>query len=212
MQAIRDTFLETSRASHQLLESGEVARHWQDPSALKQWAVSGLAGHLARAALAVETYLDAPEPDEKLVSPATYYTVAVEGDDDLNSELHRGIRARGDETAAAGHDDLIEKHDACIQRLVLRLPQESDDRKVRVWKDMALVLDDYLITRILEMVVHIDDLAVSVNVEPPAIPQRATDLTIATLIDIARLKHGDQAVVRALTRRERDTINALRVF
>ena len=212
MQAIRDTFLETSRASHQLLESREVARHWEKPSALEQWAVSGLAGHLARAALAVETYLDAPEPDERLVSPATYYSAALEGDDDINSELHRGIRARGDEAASAGYHSLVEEHDACIQRLVIRLPQESNDRKVRVWKDMAFVLDDYLITRILEMVVHIDDLSVSIDVDPPAIPQRATDLTIAALIDIARLKHGDQAVVRALTRRERDTINALRVL
>jgi hypothetical protein len=209
---IQDTFLETSRASNELLSSNELARRWNQPSALDQWAVKGLAGHLARATIAVEKYLDAPEPSEDPVTPAAYYSAALEGDDDLDSELHRSIRARGDDTAAGGHQALVTEHADSIQRLVLRLPQESAGRKVRVWKDFVLTLDDYLITRILEMVVHVDDLAVSLGLETPALPQRATDLTIATLVDIARLKHGDQAVMRALARRERDPINALRVF
>jgi hypothetical protein len=111
-----------------------------------------------------------------------------------------------------GHEALLEQHDATLQRLIIRLPQEPEDREIQVWRDMVLTLDDYLVTRILEMVVHIDDLAVSLEIEPPAIPQRAIDLTIATLVDVARHKHGDQAVLRAMTRRERDTLNALRVF
>jgi hypothetical protein len=35
---------------------------------------------------------------------------------------------------------------------------------------------------------------------------------ISTLVQIARLRHGDMAVLRALTRRERDLVQALRVF
>ena len=35
---------------------------------------------------------------------------------------------------------------------------------------------------------------------------------ITTLVEVARLRHGDAAVVRALSRRERDTAEALRVI
>jgi hypothetical protein len=40
----------------------------------------------------------------------------------------------------------------------------------------------------------------------------ATGLVIATLVEVARIRHGDAATIRALTRRERDTVDALRVL
>jgi hypothetical protein len=40
----------------------------------------------------------------------------------------------------------------------------------------------------------------------------AMTLTIHELVEMARLFRGDLAVVRALSRRERDAINALRVI
>ncbi len=38
------------------------------------------------------------------------------------------------------------------------------------------------------------------------------DLAIEALVDVARVRHGDLAVLRALTRRERDSSEALRVL
>jgi hypothetical protein len=35
---------------------------------------------------------------------------------------------------------------------------------------------------------------------------------IDTLVEVARLRHGDTAVLRALARRERDSVAALRVM
>ena len=60
--------------------------------------------------------------------------------------------------------------------------------------------------------VHGDDLAVSLGVDPPLLPPAATGLVIATLVEVARIRHGDIAVVRALARRERDAVDALRVI
>ncbi len=37
-------------------------------------------------------------------------------------------------------------------------------------------------------------------------------MVIGTLVDVARFRHGDVAVLHALTRRERDSIGALRIF
>jgi hypothetical protein len=64
----------------------------------------------------------------------------------------------------------------------------------------------------VELVVHIDDLAVSVGRPTPDLPATATACTIGCLLEIARTRHGDLAVVRALSRRERDPISALRVL
>ena len=75
-----------------------------------------------------------------------------------------------------------------------------------------MTLDDYLVTRLIELVVHTDDLAVSLDVAAPPIPAAATGLVITTLVEVARIRHGDTAVLRALTRRERDAVAALRVL
>jgi hypothetical protein len=64
----------------------------------------------------------------------------------------------------------------------------------------------------MECVVHIDDLAASAAIETPTLPPFAVNVTIEALIEIARAHRGDLAVVRALSRRERDTVDALRVI
>ncbi len=55
-------------------------------------------------------------------------------------------------------------------------------------------------------------LAVSLHLDLPDLPVEAAGLAITTLVDVARLRHGDLAVLRALTRRERDAASALRVL
>jgi hypothetical protein len=72
-------------------------------------------------------------------------------------------------------------------------------------------LDDYLQTRLVEIVVHDDDLAMSVGL-PTNIPAEAISLAVDHLFAVARLQHGDLAVLRAFARRERDESQALRVF
>ena len=73
-------------------------------------------------------------------------------------------------------------------------------------------MDALLETRLTEFIVHCDDLSLSVGRPMPEFPREAYDISIATLIDIARRFRGDLAVVRAMTRRERDDVDALRVL
>lgn len=211
LSPVARTFLDAGRVAARLLAAPEVARAWDGPSALPEFTVRGLAGHLLRATGSVEAYLDRAEPGGEPVGAAEYYVQAV-GEPDVDSEVHRAIRQRGEEQAAGGHGAVAAEAHAVLDRLAARLEAEPSERSVRAYKDIVLRLDDYLVTRLIELVVHVDDLAVSVGLPVPALPREATSLAIAALVEVARLKHGDLAVLRALARRERDEAEALRVL
>lgn len=211
MPGIRKTFIQCSRAARELAGRAQVAERWDTPSALERWNVSGLTAHLARATTAVEGYLDAEAaPEGEPISTARYYELVL--DRDLDSDLNVGVRQRGDEMAAEGLPALLRLWDSTLVRLEERLPYEAASRKVRVIDDLVLRLDDYLVARMIEMLVHSDDVAVSVGADLPTFPAAAWDLVIGTLVQVARLHRGDLAVLRALARRERDDVEALRVL
>ena len=63
-------------------------------------------------------------------------------------------------------------------------------------------LSAYLATRVVELLVHADDLATSIGIDTPSAPV-ALDIAIPMMCEASRLVHGDWAVLRTLTRRER---------
>ena len=85
-----------------------------------------------------------------------------------------GIRAAAERNGAAG-PALVEHVQAAIVALRQRLDAEPADRTVSPpagpW---ALTLDDFLVTRMMEIAVHSDDLACSVELDTPGL--RATVL------------------------------------
>jgi hypothetical protein len=177
--------------------------------------VRGLAGHLLRAMTSVEGYLDHPDPaggGRDVLCAARYYATVLGAETDIHSDLHRSVRQRGVEAAPGRADDFAFQWGETAGALVVRLVREPADRLVEVYGGLVLTLDEYLVTRLVELVVHGDDLATSIGVAPPAVSPAATGLVIATLVDVARLRHGDTGVVRALARRERDAVGALRVI
>jgi len=218
MTDIRALFLETALAAQTLLFEPALARRFDEPSVLAEFPIRGLAGHFLRALTSVEGYLDRPEPAARpgsevaAVSPAEYYAAVVAAGNDIGSEGQRAIRQRGFEAAPGTAGELALAWSEATARLDERLEREAAGRRVGVFGDMVLTLDDYLVTRLVELVVHADDLAASLAVTPPPLPAAATGLVIATLVEVARIRHGDAAVLRALARRERDAVEALRVL
>ncbi|HEU4481316.1 MAG TPA: maleylpyruvate isomerase N-terminal domain-containing protein [Actinomycetota bacterium] len=214
MDQVRVLFLDASRLVLSLLRRDEVARAWDEPSVLREFSVRGLCGHLFRATGSVLAYLDRSEPETDPISAPKYYAAAIgePGPIDLGSDLHRAIRARGDEAAAAGHGALVSSFTSTIADLAERLEREPARRKVEVFKGLVLLLDDYLVTRLVELTVHADDLAQTLGSDAPVFPAGVYDLVFDCLLGVARLRHGDPAVLRALTRRERDAVEALRVL
>jgi hypothetical protein len=209
---VRTAFLDAADLAARVLALPEVARFWDAPSALRLLSVRGLAGHLVRGATTVEVSLDRPEPGGPPISAAEYYARALPEEEDITTPIHTAIRERGEEQAAAGPQRLAEDAAAACARLRERLAAEPVGRLMSVYQGTVIRLEDYLRTRLVELTLHVDDLCVSVGVPTPEMPAAATSVAIETLLDVARLRHGDVGVLRALARRERDPAEALRVI
>lgn len=209
-QPVRRCFLEALAAVRPLLASPHLALRWDQPSALPDFSVRGLAGHVVRAAVTVDLYLDRPEPTGcKPISVGAYYATL---DPDIASSFNMAVRRRGEELAAGGPAALVTELDRLAARLVERLSREREDRLISVVGDAVMRLDEYLVTRIVELTIHADDLALSLGLDYPSLPRKGLDITFTAVLAIARYGHGDVAVLRALTRRERDSGTVLPVF
>lgn len=206
---VRTAFLAAASVAVDLIGRKDVGDRWQDPSALEGYDVGPLAGHLARALLTVHWYLDMPEPDPPTITAAEYFATVGRGGATPEDEAQ--VRARGAEAAKGGWARLYLDAGRALDHLTERLAPQPAERRIPAL-GRALLLDEYLRTRIVELVVHVDDLARSLQVAVPALPLGATHLAIEVLVDTARVRHGERAVLHALTRRELDVVEALRVL
>ncbi|PRX46132.1 mycothiol maleylpyruvate isomerase-like protein [Prauserella shujinwangii] len=204
MAGTREDFLDTARAAGALLREPAVAAAWPEPSALPKLSVGGLAGHLAYQVLALPPLLSSPLPAEETVSLLGHYErvewIGADLDDDVNVRIRHG----GEDAAADGAAALADRFDAAVGDLAGRLPGVAD-RPVRLslWGPWSLRLDDLLVTRMMELAVHSDDLAVSVGLPGPALPPGAVERVVGLLSRLAVRRHGPTAVLRALSRAER---------
>ena len=71
------------------------------------------------------------------------------------------------------------------------------------WQGWSLTASDFLLTRMMEIVVHSDDLAASVGVETPTFPDDVVTPVLDLLTGLAVRRHGGTALVRVLTRPQR---------
>ncbi len=208
---IRTTFLTCSHAARTAIAAREVAPRWDDPSVLEHMSVADLAGHLARGVFTVRQYLAGPPPHgDATVTPGEYFAhtpLTSDVDDELNTQIRERARAE----ASEGHAALLTRLDDAIERITEALSHEPGTRTVAVIGGTVMLLDDYLVARVVELVVHLDDLAVTLGTDA-AIPADALDVALGCLLDVARARHGDIAVLRALARRERAAADVFPVF
>jgi hypothetical protein len=217
MKELQRTYLDLLGITRRLLASPEIEACWDQPSALLEYRTSALAGHLVEcAAVRVINGLDAPAPTQVEPLSTTAFWVwglNLPGWDDHYSEVHVWLREAGQQQVAGGYRAFLEDFDRIIHVLTDRLQTAPDDRLLSILGGQVVTrLDEYLKSRVIECVVHIDDLAASAGLPTPIMPGSAMRVTIYELIEIARAHRGDLAIVRALSRRERDSINALRVL
>jgi hypothetical protein len=203
-QMMRKAYVDAAATAALLLRDPAVGASWAAPSALEKWSVGGLAGHLARQIVHLPYELDQPVPDGRPISLLDHFARSQWAVGDIEDAANTGIRHRGDREAADGAGVLIARTDDVLAELRSRLPSEAHDRLVHLpggpW---SLSLDDFLTTRLLEIVVHCDDLAVSVGVGTPPLPQQAVDVVLGLLCQLASRRHGPIALLRALSRAER---------
>ena len=203
-QSIRQAYLDAASTAADLLAAPAVARAWSQPSALEKMSVGGLAAHLGLQVLNVRVALAVDVPDEPPVGLLDHYARVAWLGADLDSEANSGIRAGSEDQAAAGAAALVTRVRAEVDHLRSRLAAEPAGRVVRIpWTGWSLTLDDLLVTRMMEIAVHADDLAVSVDVEPPRLPDAVLDPVLSLLTRLSARRHGPTAVLRALSRAER---------
>ena len=203
--------MSSARTVVDLVLSAPVRDRWQDESACEGMSVGGLAHHTA-AQLDTLVSLYAAAPDSSApISALDHYRRAAWANSGLGDEANVEIRTGADEQAAGGPEGLTPRTARALEALPAALAGVEDDDPVLVpWQGWSLTAHDLAVTRLMEMVVHADDLAASVGVETPAFPAEAVRLVVELLAGVATDRHGQVAVVRALSRPQRapDSVSA----
>ncbi len=201
-----ESYLVAAQSAVTLLADHAVARRWDEPSALPQMSVGALAVHLGSEVLLVRQALTDPavRADERPIPLLEHYTRSAWVGADLDDDVNVSIRENARSLAGAGHRATLDGVQVALDEVARLLAEEVEPQAVRMpgW-DWALSFEDFLVTRMMEITVHSDDLAVSVDVEPPALPVSVLEPVLSLLVGVAVLRHGQAAVVRALSRAER---------
>lgn len=194
-----ELYLEGAEAVFEAVASDVVGRAWDEPSVLERQSVGSVAGHVARGGIwLVGEYLAGGEPAGPVdfESAGQYFAAFAEraGADD-----HRAIRDRGAAVAAEGQAAVVSKARGALDALRTDLTALGPDRLVSVMAGLSMRLGDYLGTRIVEQVVHLDDLGRSVGREWAA-PEASVALALEIGVDVGTQRRGSAAMMRALFR------------
>lgn len=197
---MRNQFLLGANVVLEAVTDPRVVAAWDDDSVLEGQSVGSLASHLARgSAWVVLEYLaaDVATTEINFETAAEYFAVLL---DSMTDADHESIRQRGADVAQAGPIQMGKKLATKLDELSASLASQPTDRLVSVYGGSVMRLDDYLWTRIVEQVVHLDDLARSLDIEPWVNPPDAESLVISCGAEIGRQRRGGAAMIRSLFR------------
>lgn len=210
-QSERDRFLAGARVAGEMATRPEVAARWSAESACAGMSVGALACHLASQLDTAVRLVGAGPSDQPPIRLAEHYARAAWVREGPDGEANAGIRDGSEDQAAAGAGALA----ALVSDRLEELPgvlaaAESDDSVLIPWQGWSLTAHDFLVTRMMEMVVHADDLTSSVGLPPAEFPDAVLAPVLDLLTGLSLRRHGQAALVRALSRPQRapDSISA----
>jgi len=188
-----------------LVSAPGVAAGWGRESALPGMTVGGLVRHLvSQPECAVEFLHAVPPANAETVSLVDYYARVDWLHAPLDAAENTSIRDGFNELARPGQGaslDILNQARADLPRAIAA----AGPTVYVPWQDCALNLDDFLVCRLLELVVHADDLAASLGCRTPQFEDAVRDPVVALLAVLSVRRRGQDAVVRALARTERAT-------
>jgi len=187
-----------------LVSGPEIAADWDRESSLPGLTVGGLVRHLvSQPESAVEFLRIQPVPPHaETVSLLQIYDRTDWLDAGVDAEENTSIRDDFNAMAAGGQPHSLEILEESRAALAGAIAAAGPTTYVP-WQDCCLSTDDFLVIRLLEVVVHADDLAVSLGRPTPAFDDEALHPVLALLALLSARRHGQDAVVRALSRTER---------
>jgi hypothetical protein len=200
----RDGVLVAARTAADLARRPEISEHWSDESACAGMSVGGLAFHLASQTDLIVRLLQAEPSDLAPIPLAEHYARAAWVRSGPDDEANVGIRRGSDELAESGPEALASMVGARLAALPGVLEAVDPDTPVLVpWQGWALTARDFLVTRMMETVVHCDDLAASVGLPTPDFPDEVMTPVLELLTGLTVRRHGATALVRTLARPQR---------
>jgi len=199
----RASFLAAARIASELVRRPEVAQRWQDESACAGMTVGGLAFHLEGQVANTVRLVGAAPADDEPIPLLEHYVRAAWVHSALDDRANVDIQEGSDAEASAGPEALANLVEEQLALLPAVLAAADPRAPVRIpWQGWSLTVTDWLVTRKMEIVVH-DDLAASIGVPMPAFPEDVLDPVLGLLTGVAVRRHGQAAVVRALSRPQR---------
>jgi hypothetical protein len=201
-----DAFPMAAVVALDLIRRGEVRGRWLLPSALPKMSNGTLACHLGRQVVRAAELLPSATDLPPLESADAHYhraawVMSTSPDDPPND------RSIDDAEAALGATALADRTAGALETVRRLLADEAAGDVVSIpWQGWSLRRDDFLLTRMLEIVVHTDDLARSVGVRAPEFPTEVFAPVRDLLVRLAVRRRGQSAVVSALARSERTQV------
>lgn len=209
-------FLRTGLDFIELASRPEVGAQWDAPSVLERMSIGAVATHGLAALDDILDHCERPEPaTARFIGTVEYYRAArLDKRADLELQGHNFIVEDSERQAAAGQTAVIERARAALDQLRWVLPAMAADKRVYLPRrpPMAGALAMMVANRTVELVAHMDDLAVSVDLPTPDIDPRAGAMVFTVLVSIARKMHGDVELMRAMARVERAKPEATRAL
>jgi len=189
----------------ELVSAPGVAAAWGRESALPGMTVGGLTRHLvSQPQSAVEFLRAVPPTDAQVVSLVDYYARVDWLRAAPDAVENTSIRDDFNELARPGPAASLHILNLARAELPGVIAAAGPITYVP-WQDCALDVDDFLVCRLLEIMVHADDLATSLGCPTPQFDDAVRDPVVALLAALSVRRHGQGAVLRALARAERAT-------
>ncbi|MFI7678748.1 hypothetical protein [Actinophytocola sp. NPDC049390] len=203
VDAFDTAFLDAAVIGLDLVSRPAVRDRWSGDSALPLMSVGMLACHLGRQLVHAQTILSSAAAGEPLDGAADHYRraawVTAESLDDPANDRTNDLAE-----AEQGFDAMVERCAAALTDARRMLEGGTAHDVVTIpWQGWSLDRADFLLTRMVEIVTHADDLARSVDVATPRFPAPVYAPVCHLLVDMAVERHGQAAMTSALTRGER---------
>ncbi len=200
-----------------LASRSEVGDAWDADSALAGYTIGGLTAHVVQgvgwlASIAATPASDAD--DLRVVRPGGYFAVMKREPDPPADTTHDAIVASGNDSARHGWRATVERLRSVGAHARSAVAAGDVDRVVdlRPTLPFGTSLRTFVATRVVELVVHGDDLAVSIGRDGLVPGDEAFRVASELLVATAAVQHDQLAVMRALSRRERSRAGVLPVF
>jgi uncharacterized protein (TIGR03083 family) len=215
-------YIASLRLTRPLLHSRELTKHWARPSLLEGYTVGTLTAHLVLTVARVVDVVGAMANDSGPSEPelgvlersASELMIAARLKDrsDLYVGAHLAVRRSAGEIAAEGPRRVASLFDTALTALLDAEVGLPEDRMVRVPMPARMPVGDWLSTRLVEVVVHTEDLTESLGLPPVTFGDDIMSRVIDVLVTATRARVGDRAVVIGLARAERAAPDVLRAL